>query len=44
MNPKGNLLDDYNYKKLQEYYNENKDKLNMNNMFKLNPSRFETYR
>lgn len=44
MESKPRLTQEATWKKLQDYFNSNGDKININNLFKENPDRFNKYR
>lgn len=44
MEPKVNLRQDPAYQKLQEYYNKNADKINIQQLFQQDAERFNKYR
>lgn len=44
MEPKVNLKEDPAYKKLQEFYNANSEKINIQQLFQQDPDRFNKFR
>ena len=44
MEPKVNLKEDSAFKKLQEFYNVNAEKINIQQLFQQDPARFNKFR